>query len=309
MNIAYLISAHTDPAHLLKLVEALHVTAEYFIHVDAKSDIKPFRDLMKGKRNVHFVSSRVEMVGGDMSEVEAQMILLESALRNRRQFDYFFMLSGMDYPLWSNERISQFLRQHKGKEFIYGIDLDTPEVKMEHKELYRIARPMPNVPFVGRDSLSKVRSLLKRAIAATGYRKPLNFAVGKKTYHLFKGSAWFCISQNLAEYVVGQYKEVPEIKEYFSNQFGPVTTLIHTIVFNSEHADRCMLKIGNYTTLSDITPLHYIDRDTGMKVMNESDYPLMMESGKMFVRKVRTGESGTLVELIDKHRAADVEKK
>ena len=309
MNIANLISAHTDPDHLMRLVESLHVTAEYFIHVDAKSEIKPFRNLLKNKRNVHFVSPRIDVVGGDMSEVEVQITLLESALRNRRQFDYLIMLSGMDYPLWSNERISQFLRQHKGREFIYGIELDTPEVKMEHKELYRIARPMPNVPFVGRDSLSKVRSLLKRALAATGYRKQLNFAVGKKTYHLFKGSAWFCITQGLAEYVVDQYKNVPEIKEYFSNQFGPVTTLIHTIVFNSEHAVRCMLKIGNYTTLADITPLHYIDRDTGMKVMNESDYPLVVESGKMFVRKVKTGESGTLVELIDKHRTTDTEKR
>ena len=70
-----------------------------------------------------------------------------------------------------------------------------------------------------------------------------------------------------------------------------------------------MLKIGNYTTLSDVTPLHYIDRDTGMKVMNESDYPLMVESGKMFVRKVKTAESGTLVDLIDTHRASEAEKK
>ena len=309
MNIAYLISAHTDPEHLHRLVVSLHVTAEYFIHVDAKSDIKPFRALLKSMRNVHFVSPRTEVVGGDMSEVEVQMTLLEAALRNRRQFDYLFMLSGMDYPLWSNERISQFLKDFKGREFIYGIDLDAPEVKMEHKEIYRIVRPMPNVPFVGHDSLSKVRALLKRAIAATGYRKALSFPVGKKTYRLFKGSAWFCISQELAQYVVDQYKNVPEIKEYFSNQFGPVTTLVHTIVFNSDYANRCMLKIGNYTTLADITPLHYIDQATGMKVMNESDYALMVGSGKMFVRKVRSAESGTLVELIDKHRTTDVEKK
>ena len=46
-----------------------------------------------------------------------------------------------------------------------------------------------------------------------------------------------------------------------------------------------------------------------MKVMNESDYPLMVESGKMFVRKVKTAESGTLVDLIDTHRASEAEKK
>lgn len=309
MNIAYLISAHNDPKQLVRLVDALHVTAEYFVHVDAKTDIRPFRDGLKGRRNVHFVSARVDVQGGNMTEVEVQMALLRAALRNRRQFNYFFMLSGMDYPIWSNERISEFLRQHKGREYISGVDLDAPEVTLEHKELYRLVHPMPHVPFVGRDSLTRLRDLLRKAIAATGYRKPLNFMVGKKLYHLFKGSPWMCISRQLAAYVVEQFDNVPEITEYFSNQFGPVSTLIHTIVFNSEYANRCMLKIGNYTVLADVTPLHYIDRDTGMKVMVKADYPLAIASGKMFIRKTTTEESEELLDLIDKNRGVHTVEK
>ena len=115
MNIAYLISAHTDPQQLLRLVDALHVTAEYFIHVDARSDIKPFRSLLKSRRNVHFVSPRVEVTGGDMSEVEVQMTLLESALRNRRQFDYLCMLSGMDYPCGATTASASFCVSTKAR--------------------------------------------------------------------------------------------------------------------------------------------------------------------------------------------------
>src|SRR3712207_8921128 len=39
-RLAFLISAHTDPQQLCRLVKSLPETAQFFIHVDAKSDIK-----------------------------------------------------------------------------------------------------------------------------------------------------------------------------------------------------------------------------------------------------------------------------
>ena len=42
MKIAYLISAHTDPRHMFRLIDALQPHAEFFIHVDAKVDISLF---------------------------------------------------------------------------------------------------------------------------------------------------------------------------------------------------------------------------------------------------------------------------
>ena len=37
MNIAYLISAHTDPQQLKRLIAALHPEAEYFVHIARNS--------------------------------------------------------------------------------------------------------------------------------------------------------------------------------------------------------------------------------------------------------------------------------
>ena len=44
MNIAYLISAHTDAPQLKRLIEALHSDAEFFIHIDSKSDLSAFTE-------------------------------------------------------------------------------------------------------------------------------------------------------------------------------------------------------------------------------------------------------------------------
>ena len=46
-NIAFLISAHTDAPQLKRLIEALPADADFFVHIDAKSDITPFTLLIK----------------------------------------------------------------------------------------------------------------------------------------------------------------------------------------------------------------------------------------------------------------------
>ena len=72
MNIAYLISAHTDAPQLKRLVEALHPDAHFFIHIDKKSDITPFTSLLQGD-NIHFLTNRVNVRWGTILEVKYQM--------------------------------------------------------------------------------------------------------------------------------------------------------------------------------------------------------------------------------------------
>lgn len=39
MTLAFLISAHTDPIHLARLLKSLPEDAAFFIHIDSKTDI------------------------------------------------------------------------------------------------------------------------------------------------------------------------------------------------------------------------------------------------------------------------------
>ena len=38
-KLAFLISAHKDPVHLKRLIDSLPESSEFFIHIDAKSDM------------------------------------------------------------------------------------------------------------------------------------------------------------------------------------------------------------------------------------------------------------------------------
>ncbi|MCR4920298.1 MAG: beta-1,6-N-acetylglucosaminyltransferase [Bacteroidaceae bacterium] len=294
-KIAYLISAHTDPHQLLRLIEALHPDAEYFVHVDAKSDINPFISLIQ-RQNVHFIESRVNVRWGTMREVEYQMNLLRAAVSHPSHFDHIFFLSGLDYPLWSPQRITEWLLTQGEREILQGICMDTPLLNDNQRELYTVARPFCHSP--------KLAILMRKLLRLTGYRKKLHFDVDGREWKLYKGGAWWCISQTLAEYVLDTYDTRPAVKRYFSDSFGPAETLIQTIVFNApQWASRCMLETGAYPGLAAVTPLHFIDYNPVIKVMDETDYPRLMASGKIFCRKVVSGRSDTLVNMLNSNSA------
>lgn len=310
MNIAYLISAHTDAPQLARLIRALHPDAEFFVHIDKKSDIRPFKEAIRAK-NVHFIEEkdenseyigqRIDVRWGTLIEVEYQMELIKAAIFHPRHFDRIFFLSGMDYPLWSNARICQWLEEQGDREILQGICMDTPHIQGQQRELYTRSRPLFRL-FSNKWN-QRLSILCRKLLTAVGYRKRLSFKVQGDTWHLYKGSAWWCISEELAKFVLLNYSQHPEIERYFRDSFGQAETLIQTIAFNSaEWAPKCMLSEGPYPGLDALTPLHYIVYEPVIKVMDATDFRALMQSGKMFARKFRSGESEKVIGMIDETR-------
>lgn len=303
MDIAYLISAYTDAPQLRRLVKALHADAEFFVHVDANAAIAPFRRELGAEPNVHFVEPRVATEWGTVSQVEYQMAMLRAALEGRRRFDRLFILSGMDYPLWSNRRITAFLEQLGRRELLQAICLDSPDVRADATAAYRSPRPSVRIPLAGRRANAKVRAALRRLAVATGRKKPLHFEADGHTWRLYKGSDYCCLSAELARHVVATWDGCAAVRDYFRDSFALSETAIHTIALNApEFRDRCALATGDYTTLADLTPLHCIDYAPVIRTWREADLPALLSSGKMFARKLRTGESDGLVAAIEKTR-------
>ena len=287
MQIAYLISAHTDAPQLKRLIEALHPKAEFFVHIDKKSDIEEFIRLIKTP-NVHFIAQRVDVVWGTLLEVEYQMNLLRAAVAFPTQFDRIFFLSGMDYPLWSNQRITEWLEAQEGMEILQGYRMNRENLSEAQHQMYTIARPFCR--------WRKWAVLMRIMGKMLGLRKQLSFQVESTDWDLYKGSAWWCITEPLARHILNSYEHKAEIKQYFKDSFGPAETLIQTIAFNSpKFRSRCILTEGDYPGLAALTPLHFIDYNPVIKVMDETDLPRLMESGKMFCRKVVSGKSDALV--------------
>ncbi len=302
MNIAYLISAHTDAPQLARLIQALHADAEFFVHIDRKSDIRSFREVIQTE-NVHFIDNRTDIRWGTFRQVEYQLALLEAAIDHPTHFDRIFSLSGLDYPLWSNPHITQWLERQGEREILKGYKIESDLCPAQQKELYSQYRPLFSL--LGNRWDNKLSILCRKVMTALGIRRKLHFEVDGKRWYLYKGASWWCISEELARYVVQSCQQHPEIARYFRHSFGPDECLPQTIVFNSpEWASKCMLATGKYPGLDALTPLHHIVYEPIIKVMDASDFPTLMKSGKMFARKFCSGISDEALALIDKARNA-----
>ena len=301
MNIAYLISVHADATQLERLIDALHPDAEFFIHIDKKTNSTPFAWHCGNKKNVHFLPNRVNVRWGTLVEVEYQMALLRAAVDYPQHFDRIFFLSGMDYPLWSNQHITEWLAAQGNKEILQGICMNTDYITQQQRDLYTQRRPIFHL---FSDKWNQRCSILCRKIfSGLGFKKSLSFHIGYETWSLYKGSAWWCISEELASYILDCWEKRPAIRSYFKDSFGPAETVIQTIAFNSpEWAPRCMLYKGQYPGLAALTPLHYIDYDPVVKVLTEEDFSALQKSGKMFARKFRSKISEKLMSQIDRMR-------
>lgn len=299
MNIAYLISVYTDAPQLKRLVEALHPDAQFFIHVDKKSDIRPFTAILHGD-NIHYLPNRIHVHWGTITQVDFQIALIQAALEHPQDFDYIFFLSGQDYPLWSVDRINTWLQEQNGKELLSGVCINTPQESFQQQQaLYQSFRPDLNFPLIGETWNRKLGILYRKVMHLLNRRKKLTLTIDDEQWQLYKGADYWAISQQLAQHILYTYQKHPEIRRYFSDSFAPSETMIQTIAFNSpQWAAKCLLWEGEYPGLAALTPLHFIIYDPIIKIMDESDYDTLINSGKMFTRKLVSGKSDRLVKLL-----------
>ena len=298
LKTAYLLSAYTDPEHLGQLVRQLPPGADCYVHVDANVDIRPFRQATQGL-DVRFMERRLHVGWGSFAQVEYQVGLLRTALDTRTDYDFLFVLSAQDYPVWSGTRIERYLQEHTGRNLIQAICMDgqPPQTTRPYRE-YRL---FSNLCLRPGSPASKLRAATRR-IGAHLLHKPLAFKADGRTFRLYKGSDYFALNGETAAYVLDEWERCHELRRYFQTGFAPSETFIHTLLFNSPLAGTCIQTAGTYRSLAALTPLTYIDYNPVIKVLTEADYDSIIASGKMFCRKVASGTSDRLVQMLDAHR-------
>lgn len=305
MTLAFLISAHTDPEHLRRLIESLPSGSLFYVHIDRKADIAPFVRLLGANSSVTFLERRTDVVWGSINEVEYQMELIRSALGGPVVPDYLVSMSGMDYPLWDNSRMERFFSEAAGREFLQGISM---EGQGRHADIYTEYRLFGDRRLAPGSLGSRMRVAVRKVLKAVGVKKTLTFRAGGRRYTLYKGAAWWAVTPRLAAAALTAWDTDKALRRYFSTSFCPAETFLQTFAFsNSEFAPRCILTEGRYTSLAALTPLTYIDYNPVIKILTEEDLPALLASGKMFCRKTVTGRSDRLMDMIDARRTEEDE--
>lgn len=305
MKIAYLIIVHTDELKLRRLVYSL-TTADtgFFVHVDKKVNITPFKNSCKYFDNVFFIEeNRIGVNWGGYSMCLAEKELIRMALQSDVNYDRFVLLSGLDYPLYSNQQITNELRIHPQREYMkgYNLTLIKQPIKIPHRVMVYHFRDLS----LHNATLNRiVISILMRLMTLLPLKKKNFICCNGKRLDVYGGSQWWILTRRCVEYIYKEMDTNTTLCNYFKTSMAPDELMVQTIVFNSpfKHFAQCFEQNGIYPGLEKTTTTHYIEYAGAQKVFDENDFDTLMNSGKMFCRKTLTGISDRLMDLIDKVR-------
>lgn len=309
MNIAYLITAYIDPLQLRRLCDSIlfdngHDKSEVFLHIDKKVDMKPFVKMMWKYSNVHFCKNRYFINWGGYNQVLSQRELLRCAFESNTVFDRFICISATDYPLWSNRKILNYFEAHPNIELVGGYDLTTGRnLEQKHKvDCFHYFRDLP-VPLKIRRCFSYGSRSLLRMFGIR--RKPIVLLPNGKEAHIYTGSDYWALSRFCAYEVLQNLQDDSPYVKRLKHTYIPSEIIVNTIVYNSEFAKNATPLVCDKDVCYDIgleilTPLQLIEYKGAIKVWTLSDYDRLVDSGKMFCRKVLSGKSDSLIERIEK---------
>ena len=278
VKIAHLILVHHLPHQVLRLVNSIqHPGADIFIHVDAKSDLKPFEEIFKIK-NVYCIDNRTKVYWGTYSIIEATLRSFETVLKQNTDYSYINLLSGSDYPLKPIEEFHSFLETHPGKAFFYYKDIlkDWPN-GIDRTKKYFLADYMRKGSF-------KIAAFINLFLPAR--KVPHNFK-------LLGHSQWFTITPQHARYLIDYIASHPEVKRYFRLSFAPDEFMFPTILYSSP--------LKNTIVNDNLRYIDWSENKNNPKTLTTHDAAQLLKSGKFFARKFDTQQNTTILDYLDKY--------
>lgn len=226
MKIAYLVVAHRNPVLLGREFRALASDdADFFIHIDKKSDILEFTKEVGGI--AHFLENRRPVYWAGFSIVHAVLDLIDAALNGPQKYDYFVLLGGSEYPLRSKAYIHEFLERHAGTEFIDMVKLPNLAAGKPISHITKFCVE-PSTPL-----LSFAAKIMSRAgFLSRDYRKYL------QGLEPFGGEMWWALTRGACEYIREFTRTQSKVVRFFYNVQVPDETFIQTVLGNSHFAKR-----------------------------------------------------------------------
>ena len=291
-KLAFLVLVHADPQHLGQLVSVLDYHSDVFIHVDKKSDISPFRSVVR-TNNVRFLEKRVSVSWAGISMIDAQMALIEEVLQSQETYSHLMFLSGADYPIVPIRQIHQKLTENSNKQFIRFIDMrQSPDVYMK-----QISQKWFKEPWIR--SKNKPLAFIDKAV-----RKVFSMMKIKNHWESrmvpYFGSQWVALTADCCRYLLDFQADNPWFREMNKYTYSPDEHYIHTLVGNSpflESSDGVQPFQGRGTWR--LANLHIVDQSLA-KWYTVQDWEAITRSDKLFVRKVRSADGKELVDRINR---------
>jgi Core-2/I-Branching enzyme len=201
---SFLIVAHDDESMLRRLVNRVAPLGPVFVHIDAKTDVSGWRlDRIDGT----LLSNRVPVYWGDWSVVEATTLLLEAALADPLNVR-FTLLSGLDYPIISNDELEKRARDAGN----VIASREAPDASSDSRREVDYQRRFYRTASAGGPWSKLKNGFMNRVVY---YRRPLDWMSVAPESGMRTGEMWWSINREFAEYAVAQIRSSRPLIDYF----------------------------------------------------------------------------------------------
>lgn len=284
-SLAILVLAHKDVDQLNRLIKSLqHDDVDVYIHIDAKKS-RSFRNSVGGGCFLMPLEESVDVSWGDIGMPLATVKLMKQA-SCRCRYKYMLLISGQDYPVRS---ISALLR------FLTGSN-DYLNVISSHRFDSRYLLYYPSW-LIGKQSwIRPIRGLYK--FIGMGALKVFFQRKGGPSTRYWCGSSWWALRGEVIEWMLREIDRDPRWLSFYANALNPDEGLFQTLYMNSPYA-------GENEDI--LTYIDWSGHGPSPEVLTNDDFESVRDSGKFFARKMESGVSDSLLEMIDNAISAESE--
>lgn len=290
MTHAYMILAHNEFPLLARLVSALDYPCnDIYIHIDKKVDDEVYARVqaeLEGavkQASIAFTSWRVDVVWGDFSMVQAELVLLREA--SGTCHDYYHLLSGTDLPIKPHSEITRFFEENAGREVLQGYCFP-PRSAAKFATRIRLRYYYPFQHTVGHNYLRPLGLLqwfllLLQALVGVNRLRGLPKDV-------YKGQQWFSATHDFVTDLLEFYSHEENLKPYRKTMCSD-EIFLQMFAFHSQYRERIYME--QYPGYEGFYP-NNMRRVTWAKGIHGSpltytmdDLAQLMESRQLWARK------------------------
>lgn len=278
-----MILAHNDPVHLARLTKCLGKENDIYVHLDAKTD--PSEYIEKCNPSTIFIEDRINVAWAGISMVDALLNLIKAALKLSEHYTHLIFISGSDYPIKPIEEINNIFASTPEREFIKFIDMrDSPKHYPKQITKKQYLEPLLRSPKRLLKLMDKsVRKILRSLKIRNKWQSNIT---------PYYGHTWCALTPKCCEYILN-FNNNNWFYEMNRNTFAADEHYFHTIIGNSPF-------VAMTDGIQRLANFHLICPSL-TKWFTLEDWEQIQNSEKLFVRKVNTSKSSSLLEKIDQH--------
>ena len=294
-NHAFIITAHHQPRLLARILKVLEADNHYFfIHVNQRSgDLTPFLEVTKEIKNVKFVE-RIKVYHGDISQINATLIMFKTALDSGVDFTYFHQISGQDYPLRSNKQFDDFFAG-KTESFMFYDDLESCSAKTKKLILRRVKQYRPKT-IEGKWKNRFFYILGLPQILSVFLKRP-------KIEHVATGSDFFSFHKSVVDFIMDYNQKHPDYLCSFTDTSSPSEIYYHTML--KPYLEQLHIHPQMPLRFCSFIPHRPVATKYRPYDLNELDFDYVMKTPCFFCRKVHEVTSAKLLDMIDAQRGSE----